>query len=120
MRLLRYAIWALIGLVLVILATANTDAVPVHLLPPDIGDYAGLSGAVELPLFLVIGAALVAGLILGFIWEWLREHKHRSAARKGRKEVRKLNREVTKLRDDEGPKDEVLALLETTPAKRRV
>ena len=33
----------------------------------------------ELPLFLVIFGGIVAGLLIGFVWEWFREHKHRVA-----------------------------------------
>jgi hypothetical protein len=55
----------------------------------------------------------VAGLIIGFVWEWMREYKHRAEATRKSREVRKLEREVTKLKGEkhEG-KDEVLALLE--------
>ena len=70
-------------------------------------------------LLLVFMAAVVvlggvgAGLVIGFLWEWIREHKHRREAAEKAREARKLNREVSKLKKQKNEgKDEVLALLE--------
>jgi len=53
------------------------------------------------------------GLLIGFVWEWLREWKHRSAVRKEHKQVVRLEREVTRLKAEKNEgKDDVLALLD--------
>ena len=31
-------------------------------------------------LCMILLAAMVAGVALGFVWEWVREHKHRATA----------------------------------------
>ena len=73
-----------------------------------------------MPLFLVILASAVVGLVIGFVWEWLREHKHRKVARVGRKQVASLSREVSQLREAKAePRDEVLTLLDEAGRARR-
>jgi hypothetical protein len=53
-------------------------------------------------------------LLIGFIWEWLREMKHRNAARSEHMQVVRLEREVSKLKASsaDADKDEILALLD--------
>jgi len=70
---------------------------------------------VELPLFVVILGAVLLGLLLGFVWEWIREFGIRSDAAKQAREKRKLEREVARLKaqQHEG-EDDVLALLDKT------
>ncbi|MEL7013477.1 MAG: LapA family protein, partial [Pseudomonadota bacterium] len=67
----------------------------------------------EIPLFVVIFAGILGGLVLGFVWEWIREAKERSAATRQRRELALMKAEVQRLKDkaNEG-KDEVLALLD--------
>lgn len=110
MRYLRYLVLALIGLLLLLVASANRAMVTLVLLPQEFVPYVGRNWAVELPLYLVILAAVAAGVLLGFVWEWLREHKHRKVAARSTREVRQLSRDVEKLRPSQ--KDEVLALIE--------
>ncbi|AJE46050.1 LapA family protein [Celeribacter indicus] len=114
MRYIRYAFLAALAVVLVTVALANREVVTLHLLPADLAELTGLSFAVSLPLFVVIVGAIVAGLLIGFVWEWMREYKHRSAASTHRREKEKLAREVDRLKTDKAKKDgdEVLALLE--------
>lgn len=118
-RLLRYLVILLLAVVLVVVAMANRDPVTLHLLPGDLADFAGFSATAEVPLFLVILAAAAAGLVIGFVWEWLREGKHRKTASRGQRQVTALAREVTRLRDQGAtPRDEVLALLDSPQKKR--
>lgn len=113
MRYIRYAFLACLGVVLVAVALANRGAVELQLLPQTLADFLGVNYRISLPLFLVIFGGIVAGLLIGFLWEWLREHKHRAEATRRSREVGKLKREVRRLRGEkhEG-KDEVLALLD--------
>jgi lipopolysaccharide assembly protein A len=113
-RTFRYVLIALLGLVLLTVALANRAPVSVRLLPDDMAAFLGLSVSADLPLFLVIFAGIVAGLLIGFVWEWLREAKHRTAASTKSREVLRLERELAVLRDTKaGPEDDILALLDS-------
>ena len=119
MRYIRYAFWGLLGLILLIVATANRGPVTVNILPEELAGFIGWNYALSLPLFLVIFAGIVAGLLIGFVWEWLREHKHRAAAAEHRRARVKLEREVGRLKEPEpGSGDDVLALLENPSTSR--
>jgi len=112
-RYLRYLIIGLLGLSLLILALANREMVELRLLPADLAVLTGLAWAIRLPLFLVIFAGIVVGVLIGFVWEWLRETKHRTSASARAREVTRLKRELAVLQDATTvPKDDVLALLE--------
>lgn len=113
MTYIRLGFWGLIALMLVVVGLANRGLVTVRLLPAEMGQVLGMNRAVDLPLFLIIFLAIAVGLLIGFAWEWLREHKHRAEARAKGREVHKLAREVERLKDEkhEG-RDEVLALLD--------
>ncbi len=113
LRYLRLLFIAATGLALLVLALANRASVPVRLLPEDVGALLGLDHVWDLPLFLVILASVALGVLIGFVWEWFREMRIRSTARGKTREVTRLERELAVLRDPkEGPKDEVLAILE--------
>lgn len=112
MRLIKIVILAAIGIALVVVALANRDMVTLRLLPAEFADLFGLNASVNLPLFLVILGGVVVGLIIGFIWEWLREHKHRAVARHRQKEVVHLERRLQARRNKAEGEDDVLALLE--------
>lgn len=117
-RYLRLLCLALLGLALLLLALANRGAVTLRLLPGELADLTGMTWAVDLPLFGVIFASMVAGVMIGFVWEWFREMKHRSAASSKSREVSRLERELAVMRDSKpDAKDDVLALLEQ-PGKR--
>lgn len=115
MRYIRYAILLAIAVILITVALANRAAVSLYLLPDGLAQlvrYPPDSNSVTLPLFVVIFASIVAGLLLGFVWEWLREHKHRAEAVHQRREKERLAREVAKIKTDTRQGDDVLALLE--------
>lgn len=113
-RYLRLILLGLLGLSLLTVALANRAPVSVRLLPDDLAALTGLSWAAELPLFLVIFAGIIAGVLIGFVWEWFREYGHRATASQKSREVTRLERELAVLRDSSSvpPKDDVLALLE--------
>ena len=113
MRYIRYAFLASLAIVLIVVATANRDSVTLHLLPDTVEGLIGFSAEVTLLLFVVIFGGIIAGVLIGFVWEWLREHKHRREASVKSREAQKLAREVDRLKKDKHKeKDEVLALLE--------
>ncbi|MFM2356844.1 MAG: hypothetical protein RLZZ528_2580 [Pseudomonadota bacterium] len=113
LRALRLVFLLLLGLVLLVVAFANRGVVELRLLPEDMALFLGLDYRVELPLFLVIFGGVVAGLLIGFVWEWMREARQRAEAARTRREAATLSREVSRLRDKAAePVDDVLALVE--------
>jgi uncharacterized integral membrane protein len=113
-RYLRLLFLGLVGLGLLTVALANRTPVPVQLLPADLAALTGLTWSADLPLFLVIFGAIIVGVLIGFVWEWFREHGHRATASQKSREVARLERELAVLKDATSvpPKDEVLALLD--------
>lgn len=112
-RSLRYLCLGLLAIALLTVALANRAPVTLRLLPDDVGAFLGLGGAVEMPLFLVIFGGIVAGLLIGFVWEWFREAKYRSNSHSKSREVSRLERELAVLRNTKAePEDDVLALLD--------
>lgn len=115
MKTLRYGFWAIVGLCLVIVGIANTGEVTVRAMPQALADLIGISPDVSLPLFAVMFTGVGVGLLIGFLWEWVREFKIRADARAKAREVSALRREVADLRSKSGAPDkgdDVLALLD--------
>ena len=117
MRYIRYVFMAVVGLSLILVALANRSMVTIKLLPEELAAYLGQPLSYDLPLFVVIFGGIIVGLLIGFVWEWFREHKHRVDGRMQKREKEKLEREVRglKRKSNEG-KDEVLALLDDSTA----
>jgi len=111
-RYLRYAFLVVLAALLVTVAVANRGLVELRLLSDGLAELVGINGTVRLPLFIVIFGGIVAGLLIGFIWEWFREHRVRVEASVNRREKERLEKEVSRLRKGDGSKDDVLALLE--------
>ena len=113
MRYIRYLILGTIAVALVVVSMANLGAVTLSLLPNPIAELVGYSFSITLPLFIVLLGSIVVGLLLGFVWEWLRESKYRSAGARAEREAKDLKRQVRRMQGDKHKgKDEVLALLE--------
>lgn len=113
LRYLRFIFIGLTGLILLTLALANRGQVEVRLLPEGIGSLLGTSGGWSIPLFVVILGSVAIGILVGFIWEWLREMRLRQAAKAQTKTVARLEKELAVLKDSNSvpPRDEVLAIL---------
>ena len=113
MRYIRYAVWAVLAVVLISVCLANRGLVTLQLMPDALAELVGVNPSITLPLFMVVLGGLALGLALGYVLEYLREHKHRREVRVKQGEVKKLSREVKRLkRQKHDGKDEVLALLE--------
>ncbi|MDC0738738.1 LapA family protein [Cognatishimia sp. SS12] len=113
MRYIRYAFLATVAVVLISVALANRDMVTLNLLPAPLAQLTGWEYAISLPLFIVIFGGIIVGLLLGFVWEWMREYKLRAAASRTERELKQTQREMRRLKGREGKdQDEVLALLE--------
>ena len=113
MRYLRYGFLGLLAILLMTVAVANRSVVTLTLLPAELGVLFGVNKSVEIPLFVVIFSGIVAGLLIGFCWEWLREYKLRAEGHRSARQVNKLQRQMRKLQVEKyDEKDEVLALLD--------
>jgi uncharacterized integral membrane protein len=110
MRLLKLILLAAILLAIVVLALANRDPVTLNLLPGGMARLMPVS--LQVPLFVVSLVSIVVGMVLGYLLEWLREHKHRRSASQKTREAAQLSRDMDRLRKQTGrPEDEVLALI---------
>lgn len=117
MKTIRYAFWALIGICLILVGLGNRDFVTVRAMPEQLAGLLGISPDVSLPLFVVIFLGVGAGLLIGFLWEWVREHRIRSDSRVNARQVASLKQEVASLRaTNASPEngDDVLAILDGT------
>ena len=113
MRYIRYASIAIFAVALILVALANRGMVTVQVLPDELAHLAALNPSYEVPLFIVIFGGILAGLVIGFIWEWIREAGDRAAAARTSREMERLKGEVKRLKGEKHQgKDEVLALLE--------
>ena len=111
-RLIKYLILFVIAVVLITVAMANRGPMTLKLLPDGVDDLIGLNMDLTLPVFLVILGTFLAGILFGFIWEWLREHKHRATAKTERRERERLEQEVRKVAPPAKTGDDVLAILD--------
>lgn len=119
LRLIKYAFLIVVAIALVLVAMANRDVVTLELIPADLSAWIGVHYAIELPLFVVVLGGVALGLLIGFVWEWIRESRIRSEAKTQKRTAKKLEREVQSLkgRQNEG-KDEILALVEDAGTAR--
>lgn len=83
-----------LAVVIVAFAVANRQAVTVSFDP---FDSAHPAYAMTLPLFVIVFALLIVGVIVGGIAAWLRQSAWRRTARRLDVEVRQLHNEVTRL-----------------------
>ncbi len=113
LRYLKYTFLIVVAVALVLMAMANRETVTLEVIPPDLAAWFGIQFGIELPLFLVVLGSVVVGVMVGFVWEWLREHRYRVEAKTQRQAAKALEREVTTLK---GPardsQDEILALVD--------
>lgn len=112
MKTLRYAFWAIVALILILVGLANRGMVTLRAMPTAFSDLLGISPDIQMPLFVAIFLGVGVGLLLGFVWEWIREYKERAEGRAKAREVEALRRELASLKAANAPKgDDVLALL---------
>ncbi len=112
MRFLWYLFLALLAIVLVTIALANAEPVTLRLLPEAMAGFLGWSWQITLPLFLVVFGGIAAGLLIGFVWEWWREHRYRVEMRAEKRERQRLEQEMAQMRTSGRRGDDVLTLLE--------
>ena len=111
-KYLRWLVLGVIGVFLITVALANREPVTLNALPADIGQVALFNFSVEVPLFFVAFGGILIGLLIGFVWEWLRGHRHRAEAAARAREVSRLEKVVAVNAPQAAQSDEVLALLD--------
>ena len=112
MRTIKQIILGIILICLVLVAVANRETVVLNLVPEPLMPLLPFEGTLSLPLFVVTIASIAAGLVLGYLFEWLRERKIRKQVGQKTRQVSKLESEVERLKRKTGEdEDEILALL---------
>ena len=113
MRYIRTLLMGIIGLILITLALANRQFVNLRATPELFEGLLGFSFVVTVPMFVVILGAVAFGIFIGFVWEWLREMKYRTAAQNEHRQFLRLEQEIKDLKSEQQKdKDGVLALLD--------
>ena len=91
MRNLSWIILFPLAVALIIVAVSNRDVVSVDLWP--------LPFAIEIPLFVLLFAALVIGVMWGGVATWVSGGAARKAARAKAREARRADNEIKNLKD---------------------
>ena len=113
LRLLAWLFWIVVAGVLVTVGIANRGLVTLRAMPATLAEIVGVSPDVQLPLFLVIILSVALGLLIGFVWEWIREWPQRAEVRRQSQAVASLKGEVNRLKSaQQKDGDEILALIE--------
>ena len=117
MRLIRTLFLFCLATLLFLLSLANSEKVTLYFLPENLTTLFEIEMAVRTPLFLVFFSGIFIGLVIGFLWEWLREYKFRVEANNYKKRLFKAETELSELHATENKKDDVLTLLEKVEMK---
>lgn len=118
MRAIRLFFVALLAVVLILIATANRGPLTVSLFPESLAPLTGGQWALTMPGFLALFLAMLFGLIVGLVWEWLREAGIRAEAKSHARQIAQLEREVGDMRRKHAqPQDEVLAILDQSASR---
>ena len=117
MRLIRTLFLSCLAILLFLLSLANSEKVTLYFLPENLTALFKFEIAVNVPLFLVFFSGIFIGLVIGFVWEWLREYKFRVEANNYQKRLFRAETELSELHAKENKKDDVLTLLEKVEMK---
>lgn len=115
MKVLRYVLLALVMVLCLTIAMANRDPVTLALWPDTLTAFLGFGYSLTAPLFLIVGGAVGAGLVLGLVWEWLRERGMRAEGARARRELDKVRAGQAPAQaaaPGAAPRDTVLAILD--------
>ncbi len=118
-RYLKILFLVIVAVALVLLFLANNEPVTVRLMPDALANAIGIPNVYTTQLIFVVVGALLIGIIVGFIWEWLREYRYRAEAKTQRREAQRLNREVAQMKGrSSDTQDDVLAILDQADTAR--
>jgi hypothetical protein len=96
-RIVGWVILVPLCVVLIVFALANRQLVVVNF-NPLVPSEALTTPGVGVPLFLVLFAVLLFGVVLGGVATWFAQAPHRRDERNYRREAERLNREVNAIR----------------------
>ncbi|MBS0224494.1 MAG: DUF1049 domain-containing protein [Proteobacteria bacterium] len=91
MKILSRALFLLFVVLGVLIAVSNSERVPLSLWP--------FPYSLQTPLYLLMVAMLLLGVLAGLVLGWWAGRRHRRRAREQGKEAARLDREVTRLRE---------------------
>ena len=117
MRLIRTLFLLCLATLLFLLSLANSEKVILYFLPENLTSLLGIKIAINIPLFLIFFSGIFIGLVIGFVWEWLREYKFRVEANNYQKRLFRAETELSELHAKKNKKDDVLTLLEKVEMK---
>ena len=117
MRLIRTLFLFCLATLLISLSLANSEKVTLYFLPENLASLLEIKIAVNIPLFLVFFSGIFIGLIIGFVWEWLREYKFRVEANLNEKRLSRAETELSEMHAKDNKGDDVLTLLEKVEMK---
>ena len=84
----------------------------IRVLPSELEGFFGGGMIFSIPVFVLFLCGVIFGLFVGFVWEWIREMKHRSASSRKSKELAKVENELSQLKRESGQnEDEIMLLL---------
>ena len=84
----------------------------IRILPSELEGFLGGGMIFSIPIFVLFLCGVIFGLFVGFVWEWIREMKHRSASSRKSKELAKVENELIQLKRESGQnEDEIMLLL---------
>ena len=84
----------------------------IRILPIELEGFFGGGMIFSIPIFVLFLCGVIFGLFVGFVWEWIREMKHRSASSRKSKELAKVENELSQLKRESGQnEDEIMLLL---------
>jgi len=116
MKTLRYIVLGVVLFFCVTVALANRAPVTLALWPDTMSAFLGFGYSITLPLFAIVSGALGLGLVMGLMWEWVRERSIRSDASKARKELDKMRATgavpATAPKPANAQREQVLAILD--------
>lgn len=113
MRAIRIAFYVLLAIVLILLAAANRGMITVSLAPDALAPFVGGGWSLTMPAFVALFLAMAFGVIVGLVWEWMRESHLRAESSRRAQELADLHRHAGAPKAPRAaPHDEVLAILD--------
>ena len=111
-RYIRVIFLTCLSIIILTLAVANRELVDIRILPSELEGFLGGGMIFSIPIFVLFLCGVIFGLFVGFVWEWIREMKHRSASNRKSKELAKVENELSQLKRESGQnEDEIMLLL---------
>ena len=89
----------------------------IRILPSELEGFLGGGMIFSIPIFVLFLCGVIFGLFVGFVWEWIREMKHRSASSRKSKELAKVENELSQLKRESGQNEDEIMLLLNNKAK---